>query len=82
MKEKAYKKKEEDDEPIDYFANILPRIRAAHPDLKIWDFVQYPGESNRWQCGDNLPSPKLTCCVGGFAQARRSSCRRAGGTLC
>jgi len=46
IKEKAYLKKGEDDEPIDYFTNILPRIRAAHPELKVYDFVQYPGMSH------------------------------------
>ena len=44
IKEKTYQVKgKEDDEPIDYFTNIVPRIRAAHPDLETYDFVQYPG---------------------------------------
>ena len=50
IKEKAYLKKGEDDEPIDYFTNILPRIRAAHPELKVYDFVQYPGMSQTQAC--------------------------------
>ena len=45
VKPKAYLKAGEDDEPIDYFTNVLPRIRAAHPELAVTEFVQRPGET-------------------------------------
>ena len=42
VKPKAYVRKGEDDEPIDYFTNCLPRIKAVHPELvpRIIEFVQ------------------------------------------
>lgn len=47
IKAKAYVKEGEDDEAIDYFNVILPRIRAAHGGdarLGTIEFVQRPGE--------------------------------------
>lgn len=34
----------EDDEAIMYFDFILPRIKRAHPELRIWEGLQHPGE--------------------------------------
>ncbi|CAM9707619.1 unnamed protein product [Scytosiphon promiscuus] len=37
---------DEDDEPINYFVDLLPRIRRKHGDsIKIYEFVQYPGDT-------------------------------------
>jgi histone arginine demethylase JMJD6 len=38
-------KKGEDDEAINYFVDILPRIRTKHPDIKVLDFIQYEGDT-------------------------------------
>ncbi|CAN0321599.1 unnamed protein product [Pylaiella littoralis] len=36
----------EDDEPINYFVDLLPRIRRKYRDsIKIYEFVQYPGDT-------------------------------------
>ncbi|CAM9982678.1 unnamed protein product [Ectocarpus sp. 8 AP-2014] len=36
----------EDDEPINYFVDLLPRIRRKHGNsIKIYEFVQYPGDT-------------------------------------
>lgn len=72
VKEKYYKLPREDDEPIDYFENILPRIRAAHPDLKIWDFVQYPGEWSEWR---HRLHTRATA-FGNWLTGTRRACRR------
>ena len=49
VKPRAYLRRDkgEDDEPADYFATILPRIKAAHPALvpRMIEFVQRPGET-------------------------------------
>ena len=49
VKAKAYLRRErgEDDEAIDYFTHILPRIKAAHPEVasRMLEFVQRPGET-------------------------------------
>lgn len=34
----------EDDEAIMYYDFILPRIKKAHPELKVWEGIQNPGE--------------------------------------
>lgn len=34
----------EDDEAIDFFSMHLPRLKAKHPEIKVYDFVQQPGE--------------------------------------
>jgi len=41
----TYQREGEDDEAIDYFNLFLPRIREAHPELEVYDFVQQPGET-------------------------------------
>lgn len=42
----ALYKKGEDDEPINYFVDILPRMRSQYgKDVKIYEFVQEPGET-------------------------------------
>mmetsp|Transcript_3851 Transcript_3851/g.11482 ORF Transcript_3851/g.11482 Transcript_3851/m.11482 type:complete len:470 (-) Transcript_3851:329-1738(-) len=46
VKGKRFKLPEEDDEPIDYFTNILPRLKAEMGEsLEYIEFVQYPGET-------------------------------------
>jgi hypothetical protein len=36
----------EDDEAINYFVDMLPRIRAKHGhSIKIYEFIQHPGET-------------------------------------
>jgi histone arginine demethylase JMJD6 len=51
----------EDDEPLDWFVNLLPRIRAKHPEVMegMISFIQMPGEtvfvpSNWWHTVLNL----------------------------
>eukprot|EP01138_Halocafeteria_seosinensis_P003698 gb/GECG01003779.1/.p1 GENE.gb/GECG01003779.1/~~gb/GECG01003779.1/.p1 ORF type:complete len:432 (+),score=35.55 gb/GECG01003779.1/:1-1296(+) len=44
-KGKGFKKPGEDDEPIDFFTNMLPRIKAKFPHLPIIECVQRPGET-------------------------------------
>jgi len=34
----------EDDEAIMYFDFLLPRIKRAHPELRVWEGIQRPGE--------------------------------------
>lgn len=34
----------EDDEAVMYFAYILPRIKAKHPDVRVYEAVQGPGD--------------------------------------
>jgi len=38
-------RRDEDDEPINYFVDILPRVRTAYPSARRLEFVQYPGET-------------------------------------
>ena len=49
VKPKAYVRRDkgEDDEVVDYFTLILPRIKAAHPALvpRMIEFVQRPGDT-------------------------------------
>ena len=49
VKARAYVRRDrgEDDEPVDYFTRLLPRIRAAHPALapRMIEFVQRPGDT-------------------------------------
>eukprot|EP00903_Cladosiphon_okamuranus_P009919 g9416.t1 len=36
----------EDDEPINYFVDLLPRIRRKYRDsIKMYEFIQYPGDT-------------------------------------
>ena len=35
----------EDDEAINYFADILPRLKSKHPDVEYYELIQYPGET-------------------------------------
>ena len=35
----------EDDEAINYFVDLLPRLQADHPDLEMPMFLQHPGET-------------------------------------
>mmetsp|Transcript_613 Transcript_613/g.1814 ORF Transcript_613/g.1814 Transcript_613/m.1814 type:complete len:403 (+) Transcript_613:203-1411(+) len=35
----------EDDEAINYFADILPRVRTAHPTARRYECIQEPGET-------------------------------------
>jgi len=44
VKGKEFLQKGEDDEAIMYFDYILPRIKQAYPDLKIYEGLQKPGE--------------------------------------
>jgi len=44
VKGKDVTKKGEDDEAIMYFDFILPRIKRAHPELKVYEGIQGPGE--------------------------------------
>eukprot|EP00941_MAST-03F_sp_MAST-3F-sp1_P006027 g6027.t1 len=45
VKGKEFISPDEDDEAIDYFYRILPRIRKAYPEVPCTQFVQYPGET-------------------------------------
>eukprot|EP00189_Rhodosorus_marinus_P002946 CAMPEP_0113955772 /NCGR_PEP_ID=MMETSP0011_2-20120614/1591_1 /TAXON_ID=101924 /ORGANISM="Rhodosorus marinus" /LENGTH=470 /DNA_ID=CAMNT_0000965643 /DNA_START=163 /DNA_END=1575 /DNA_ORIENTATION=- /assembly_acc=CAM_ASM_000156 len=46
VKAKNLKRIGEDDEPVDYFTNILPRLKRSMGDtLDYIEFVQYPGET-------------------------------------
>lgn len=49
VRPRAYLRRDkgEDDEPVDYFTLILPRIKAAHPGLaaRMVEFTQRPGET-------------------------------------
>jgi len=38
-------KKGEDDEAINYFVDLVPRLREKHPDINIIEFTQHPGET-------------------------------------
>lgn len=38
-------KKGEDDEAINYFVDLLPRIRAKHPDITMLEFIQNEGDT-------------------------------------
>jgi len=44
VKGKDVMKDGEDDEAIMYFDFVLPRIKKAHPELRIWEGMQNPGE--------------------------------------
>lgn len=44
VKGKDFVKEGEDDEAIMYFDFILPRIKKAHPELRVWEGMQRPGE--------------------------------------
>ncbi|OLP83201.1 Bifunctional arginine demethylase and lysyl-hydroxylase JMJD6 [Symbiodinium microadriaticum] len=44
VKGKDLLKEDEDDEAIMYFDYILPRIKQAYPDLKVYEGLQKPGE--------------------------------------
>jgi len=44
VKGKDVMKDGEDDEAIMYFDFILPRIKRAHPELRVWEGLQHPGE--------------------------------------
>lgn len=44
VKGKDLLQKGEDDEAIMYFDFVLPRIKRAHPDLKVYEGLQKPGE--------------------------------------
>ncbi len=37
--------KGEDDEAINYFVDLLPRVKEAEPDCDMRLFIQYPGET-------------------------------------
>lgn len=45
VKAKDFIRKREDDEAINYFIDQLPRLKEAHPELDITEFIQYPGET-------------------------------------
>lgn len=42
---KDYVYKGEDDEAIHYFSTILPRIIKHNPNLPVYEFIQYPGDT-------------------------------------
>jgi len=44
VKGKDLMKKGEDDEAVMYFDFVLPRIKEAHPDLRIYEGLQKPGD--------------------------------------
>lgn len=35
----------EDDESVNYFTDLLPRLRRQHPEIPIVEFVQGPGDT-------------------------------------
>ena len=44
VKAKKYRVKGEDDEAINYFDFLLPRMRAANPSVKVYECIQGPGD--------------------------------------
>ena len=42
---RLYDARKEDDEAVNYFVDILPRVRAAYPDARRIECVQEPGET-------------------------------------
>jgi histone arginine demethylase JMJD6 len=44
VKAKKYRVKGEDDEAINYFDYMLPRMRAANPNVKVYECIQCPGD--------------------------------------
>lgn len=40
-----YIRKGEDDEAVNYFVDLLPRLQAARPDVEMTLFLQRPGET-------------------------------------
>jgi histone arginine demethylase JMJD6 len=45
-KGKALYKPKEDDEPINFFVDILPRMRAQYDDsITMYEFIQEPGDT-------------------------------------
>ena len=45
VKCKKVMRKGEDDEAINYFVDHIPRLKKLHPQLRIFQFVQGPGET-------------------------------------
>ena len=45
VKAKYEIKSHEDDEAVNYFADLIPRVKAAYPDVDVYQFIQYPGET-------------------------------------
>ena len=35
----------EDDEAINYFVDLVPRLKALHPELPVLEFIQHPGDT-------------------------------------
>ncbi|XP_022587109.2 bifunctional arginine demethylase and lysyl-hydroxylase PSR [Cyclospora cayetanensis] len=59
VKGKHLMKSGEDDEPIMWFQNILPRIKEKYPDIPVYECIQGPGEviyvpPNWWHAVLNL----------------------------
>lgn len=44
VKGRRYKQKGEDDEAVHYFDFLLPRLRTANLDLKVYECIQQPGD--------------------------------------
>lgn len=44
VKGKGLKLKDEDDEAIMYFDFLLPRLKHAHPEVRVYEGMQYPGD--------------------------------------
>jgi len=44
VKGRRYKQKGEDDEAVHYFDLLLPRLRTANPDVKVYECIQQPGD--------------------------------------
>eukprot|EP01041_Mallomonas_annulata_P013588 gene13588-28861_t len=45
VKAKDLIRKGEDDEAINYFIDLIPRLRVTYPELNIVEFIQYPGDT-------------------------------------
>ena len=45
VKAKYEIKSHEDDEATNYFIDLIPRVKAAYPDVDVYQFIQYPGET-------------------------------------
>lgn len=43
-KAKDFRKKGEDDEAVMYFDFLLPRLKAAHPEVRVYEGMQHPGD--------------------------------------
>lgn len=75
---KLFDPKQEDDEPINYFVDILPRIRKAYPDARRIEFS--PASASRRAFFETRRRGEARRVGASRSLERRSSSRVAGGT--